>query len=370
MLTRDPDVGAVSTAKINLPEKSTFHMTRLLLIISLLLTPISIVTAAETELTGTLLVANRTGGSISVIDLQTKTEVTRLPIGEHIPHEMAASPDGRWAITGAYGTGNNPGRHLVVIDIATAEIVRRIDMGPNTRPHSIVFLSDSRHVITTIELSNAIALVDIIDGEIIRTWPTGGQDSHMVRIAPDDSRAYVASRGSGTLSVIWLDEVNADRPRTIITTGRRAEGIAVSPDGQQIWVANQGDSTISVVDAETLEVIAGIEGITTNRIEFLPNGQAVVPGGINTDSAGRYITFFDGTTQDVVRTLQLPSSADLGTGVRLLAADDVLFLADSALGEITVVDPASENSPELITSNPNNVDGMAWSPLRLAILGD
>ena len=339
-----------------------------LLISTLLLFLFTPVQAAETELSGTLLVANRTGGSISVIDLQSKTEVTRLPIGEHIPHEMAASPDGRWAITGAYGTGNNPGRHLVVIDIATAEIVRRIDMGPNTRPHSIVFLSDSRHVITTIELSNAIALVDIIDGEIIRTWPTGGEDSHMVRLAPDDSRAYVASRGSGTLSVIWLDEENANRPRTVITTGRRAEGIAVSPDGQQIWVANQGDSTISVVDAETLEVIAGIEGITTNRIEFLPNGQAVVPGGINTESTGRYITFFNGPTQEVVRSLQLPSSADLGTGVRLLAADDVLFLADSALGEITVVDPASGNAPELIIKNTNHVDGMAWSPLRLGIL--
>lgn len=345
-------------------------MTRLFFALTLLLSTLVPVLAAETELSGTLLVANRTGGSISVIDLQTKTEITRLPIGQHIPHEMAASPDGRWAVTGEYGSGNNPGRHLVVIDIAAAEIVSRIDMGPNTRPHSIVFLSDSRHVVTTIEQSSAIALVDIIDGKIIRTWPTGGEDSHMVRLAPDDSRAYIASRGSGTLSVIWLDEENANRPRTVITTGRRAEGIAVSPDGQQIWVANQGDSTISVVDAQTLEVIAGIEGITTNRIEFLPNGQAVVPGGINTDSMGRYITFFDGPTQEVVRSLQLPSSDDLGTGVRLLAADDVLFLADSALGEITVVAPAAENATEFISNNPNNVDGMAWSPLRLNVLGD
>lgn len=200
--------------------------------LAITLTAISgIAIAAE----GTLLVANRTGGSVSLIDLQTETEIARLPIGPVIPHEIATSPNGRWAVTGEYGGGNNPGHHLVVIDVAAAEIAARIDLGPDTRPHSIAFLSDSRRVIATMEQSDSVVLVDIVDREVLDSWPTGGRDSHMVRLSPDESRAYVASRGGeGTLSVIWLNE---DRPAAVISTGAGAEGIAVSPDGGEVWVA-------------------------------------------------------------------------------------------------------------------------------------
>jgi hypothetical protein len=59
-----------------------------------------------------------------------------------------------------------------------------------------------------------------------------------------------------------------------------------------------------------------------------------------------------------------------GTGVRLLAADDLLFLADSALDEIAVLDPATANSPERVVVNTDNPDGMAWSPLRVDVLRD
>ncbi len=327
---------------------------------------LSVASAAGLAADGTLIVANRNGGSVSLIDLETETEIARLPIGPVIPHEMAASPDGRWAVTGEYGTGNNPGRHLVVIDIPAAAIVRRIDLGPNSRPHSIEFLADSRRVIVTMEQSDSIALVDIVDGAVLRTWPTGGRDSHMVRLSPDEERAYVAARGGeGTLSVIWLDE---DRPPAVIRTGAGAEGIAVAPEGGEIWIANRGDATVSVVDAVTLEIATTIEGPPTNRIEFLPGGQAAIPGGQSADSDVRYITFYDGNTKAIVRRLELPGSAAGGTGVRLLAAGGALFLADSALNEISMLDPAAGDGRQLIMLNSDNPDGMAWSPLRVALL--
>lgn len=338
-------------------------MTRFILLLATLLFTTFATLAADNTLTGTLLVANRNGGSISLIDLQTQIEIARLPIGPRVPHELTASPDGRWAVTSEYGGGNNPGRHLLVIDIAAARFTRRIDLGPNSRPHSIVFLQDSRHVITTLEQSDRIALVDVIDGEIISTWPTGGRDSHMVRLAPDDSRAYVAARASGTLSVIYLDE---DRPPTVIPTGARAEGIAVSPDGSQVWVANQGDSTISVVDTQRLQLIDTIEGIPSNRIEFMANGTAVIPGGTAIDGS-RLITLFDGDSRAILRTLALPASSAGGTGIRVLAAGDWLLLSDSALNALSTVAPGPNTPVTPLVSNADNVDGMAWSPRRLAI---
>ena len=337
-------------------------MIRLFLALTLLLAPCSPLLAADNGLSGTLLVANRTGGSVSLYDLATETEITRLPIGDKVPHELTASPDGRWAVTSEYGGGSNPGQHLVVIDIPAAAIVRRIDLGPDTRPHSIVFLDDNRHVITTLERAEQIALVDIIDGEIVDTFATGGSDSHMVRLSPDNRHAFVAARGSGTLSKITLD---GSELTSVIATGARAEGIAVSPDGERVWVANQDASTITAVDADAMEIVGVIGSIATNRVEFLPNGIAVIPGGMEDGADVRHITYFNGSTLAEVGHLALPGSTAFGTGVRLLAANNALFLADSALNEISAVVPAFVGERTVIAINPDNVDGMAWSPLRV-----
>ena len=316
-------------------------MTRIALALSFVaLASLSVATLAAD---GTLLIANRSGGSVSMIDLQTETEIARLPIGPVIPHELAASPDGRWAVTGEYGGSANPGRHLVVIDVAAAEIAARIDLGPDSRPHSIAFLADSRRVLATMEQSDSLALVDIVDREVLRVWPTGGRDSHMVRLSPDQNRAYVASRGGeGTLSVVWLNE---DRPPTVIPTGAGAEGIAVSPDGAEIWVANRGDQSISIVDAATLAVTTTIEGPTVNRVEFLPDGQAVIPGGPSADDSARELTFYDGVSKQVARRVELQDAGTAGTGGRLLSADAMLFLADSALNQISMLDPNAGDGP-------------------------
>ncbi|SVE28379.1 uncharacterized protein METZ01_LOCUS481233, partial [marine metagenome] len=162
-----------------------------------------LVSLTALALEGTLLVANREGGSISFFDLATEREIARVPIGPAIPHEVAISPDGRWAVAGEYGPNGSPGQRLVVIDIVNARVMGRIDLGPASRPHDMVFLPDSRRAVATMQDSDMLALVDALALEVLRTYPTGGREGHMVRLSPDGRRAYVTSRGAeGTLSVI------------------------------------------------------------------------------------------------------------------------------------------------------------------------
>ena len=132
----------------------------------------------------------------------------------------------------------------------------------------------------------------------------------------------------------------------------------MSPDGQQIWVANQGDNNITIVDADSLEVFNTITGIATNHIVFLPDGTAVIPGGVSADNSLRYVTFFDGESQDVTRKLELPGSTNFVTGIRMLAANELLFLTDSALDTISVSNLATASPPDRIVINADNVDGM------------
>ncbi len=244
-------------------------------------------------LDGTLVVANRAGGSISLIDLETGLEVARLPVGPIIPHEVAVSPDGRFALTSEYGPENNHGRHVILIDIPNARLVGRIDLGPNSRPHTAVFHPDGQRALATMQDSDQIALIDLGTMSVIRTYPTGGREGHMVRVSPDGSRAYVTSRlGEGTLSVIFLDE---DRPPVVIPTGPGAEGISVSPDGSEVWVANRQEEAISVIDTASLEVVARIDSRPfAGRVEIGPNGRAVAPnGGGGGQPVRQYLRLFD-----------------------------------------------------------------------------
>ncbi len=319
---------------------------------------------------GTLIVANRAGGSISLIDLETRLEVARLPVGPIIPHEVAVSPDGRFALTSEYGPENSHGRHVILIDIPNARIVGRIDLGPNSRPHTAVFLPDGQRALATMQDSDQIALIDLGTMSVIRTYPTGGREGHMVRISPDGSRAYVTSRrGGGTLSVIFLDE---DRPPVVIPTGPGAEGISVSPDGSEVWVANRQEEAISVIDTESLEVVARIDSRPfAGRVEIGPNGRAVAPnGGGGGQPVRQYLRLFDVASRTMVAEVPLRDGTP-GTGnFGVLIHDGFAFVSEPGQGTIRLfdLDALGESEPEVLVSAHESPDGLAWSPVRVEVM--
>lgn len=317
---------------------------------------------------GTLLLANRDGGSISLIDMPTRVEIARLPIGPIIPHEVDVSPDGKWALTSEYGTKKRHGQHLVLIDIANAKILSRIDIGPNSRPHTALFLPDGKRAVATMEESDRLALVDLEQGKVLRTYPTGGREGHMVRLSPDGSRAYVTSRkGEGTLSVIFLDEV---RDPVVIQTGPGAEGLAVSPDGREIWVANRREETLSIVDAERLEIVATLPSrLYAGRVEMSEDGRyAVVPNGSTAGEVPNYLRLYD------VKNRQLMVETPLRDGTPQLGYFGVFVHS----GKVFVTDPLADraqtfNLPDLSGREPllqhhEAPDGMAWSPVRVKVM--
>lgn len=316
-------------------------------------------------LDGTLIVANRSGGSISFIDLTAGVEIARVPIGPVIPHEVAVSPDGTKVLTSEYGPEDDHGQHIVLIDVASASIEARIDLGPVSCPHTPLFLPDGRHAVATMQESDQLALVDLEARRVVRTYPTGGRDGHMVRLSPDGSRAYVTSRGAeGTLSVIFLDE---ERDPVVIETGLGAEGMDVTADGSEIWVANRREETISVIDAESLEVVATLESRPfSGRIAMGPGGYAIVPnGGGRQSPVPRHVRLWDVDSRTLVAEVPLegePYEGNFGA----LIHDGTAFVADPGEGLIQIYDlDGGLSNRRVLVDNHDAPDGMAWTPLRV-----
>src|SRR5688572_21190241 len=115
---------------------------------------------------GTLIVLNKAEASASLLDGTTGTVVATLPTGTG-PHEVAVSPDGRWALVANYG-GREAGRSLTVLDVPARTVERTIDLGDYRRPHGVAWLADGRRAAVTVEANGGVLLVDVAAGRVER----------------------------------------------------------------------------------------------------------------------------------------------------------------------------------------------------------
>lgn len=211
--------------------------------------------AASPVPAATLVVANKAEATVSLIDLGPGEVVATLPTGVG-PHEVGISPDGTRALVTNYGQ-REEGSTLTLIDVPGAAVVKTIDLGDYRRPHGVEWL-DGRRAAVTAEAAKALVEVDVEAGELLRAIDTDQEISHMVALAPEGGRAFVANIGSGSATVI--DLARGERVANV-ATGDGAEGIAVAAGGRQVWVTNRAADTVTVLDAASLEKLAEIASV-------------------------------------------------------------------------------------------------------------
>src|SRR5687767_301850 len=115
----------------------------------------------------TLLVANKKDATVMLIDVGSGKTLATLPTGRG-PHEIAASPDGKTAVIADYGDQGAEGKTLTVIDLDGRKVARTIDLGEFRRPHGLAFLPGGKELIATVEKNQAVVVVDVAAGKVLR----------------------------------------------------------------------------------------------------------------------------------------------------------------------------------------------------------
>lgn len=220
-------------------------------------------------LADTLLVVRKSADALDFIDPGSGLRLATVPVG-FAPHEVSVAPDGRLAVVSNYGTRERPGSTLSVVDLEQPRELRRIDLAPHTRPHGVAWYATDRVAVTT-EGSAHLLLVDPLAGTIVAKITTGQEASHMVAVAPDARRAYVANIDSGSVTAAALDAPTA--PVRTAPTGAGTEAVAVRPDGREVWVAARAGGTLLRLDAFSLEALGRFDlpGVPI-RLAFSPDG--------------------------------------------------------------------------------------------------
>ena len=202
---------------------------------------------------GRLLVAQKGDTSLAIVDPVAGAVITSVEEGGTTGHEVAGSPDGKLAIVPIYGNSGvgkpgTDGKNIVVIDIASYNIVGNIEFDHGVRPHCPVFGPKDGMLYVTTEIDHTITVIDPKTWKIVGTIPTGQPESHMLTIAHNGLRGYTANVGPGTVSVL---DMKARKTVTVIPISGTTQRITISNDDRWVFTADQTKPQMAVIDTAT-----------------------------------------------------------------------------------------------------------------------
>ena len=323
-------------------------------------TPITAAERAAVPLAfqGTVVVSVAWGDRLTLIDLATGRQRS-VDSGIGDPHELAVSPDGRWAVAADFGdhTGdfNFDGRELGVYELPSGRLVRRIDLGAYRGPHDIVFTAPTRVAVTT-QTSRHVVEVDIVAGRVLGATETRAKGSHTIAVGADGRRAFTANQAEGSIS--RLDLANRRFLSKHVVGLGETEGIAATPDGREVWMGFGDMGAVLAVDGTSGNVLDTIAGFS------MPQRMAM-------SADGRFAAITDFRCEVVqvadVRSRRLlgPIAGLEGAGVAKVLPDDrtavILLLEENVVAMAELVTRRVVARHALRGPRP---DAAAWGPIR------
>ncbi len=286
-----------------------------------------------------LLVLLRDASALAVVDPAAGTVLGQVATVQG-PHEVAATPDGKLAFVASPSDG------ISVIDLETMTELRRLDVGRGSVPHDVRFAGGRLYF--TVEGYKAIGRYDPEADEV--DWLLGlGQDgAHMMVLSRDRDTIFTANRESDTLSVVEGAAAGPPdwRVTTIPAAGAYPEGLDLSPDGAELWTATRNDGGVSIVDVASKAVTERLElGLADpNRLAFTPDGARV----LISDSATSVVVM-DAASRTEVGRLDLAPNAvlvrpDGAVAFAALRGDDRVAVIDLESLEVVAEIPTGEGS--------------------------
>lgn len=245
----------------------------------------------------TLLVANRGGSRITLIDPSTMTLLKTIDVGTD-PHEIAVSTDGTRAYVSNYANSN--GTTLSVIDVTARTKIKDVSIAPLTGPHGIVYRNGK--VWFTAERSSAVGRYDPEADRVDWVGRVNPASAHMLAVNAWGTTAYTANITHGTASIIDVQGAETPARKTLNAVGE-IEGIALSPDETEVWVGSRATGGIAVISLQSETVVHRIPGVFAYRLTFTHDGRHVlVP-------RGTMIVVYDRATREELRQIPVGGTA-------------------------------------------------------------
>lgn len=267
-----------------------------------------------------LVVANRGGSTVTLIDPATMQRVAQVDAGPQ-PHEVAISADNRFAYVSNYV--NSTGTTLTVIDLVARTKAKTISIAPLAGPHGIV--QRGGKIWFTAEAAQSVARYDPIAERIDWIGRTNQTGTHMLAVASTGDTVYTANVVSRSASIIDVNGSESTARKSIPLAMTHSEGIALSPSERELWIGSAQTGGIAIIDLLTESVVATLSpGTFAYRITFTHDGRTVLVPRHNE----RAIAVYDAVARLETRTVPV--------GGKPLS---ILVSPDSRFAYIAMADP-------------------------------
>lgn len=207
---------------------------------------------------GFLVVANQGDHTTLLVDVARNRAISSVTVGVN-GHELAVSPDGRFAYVPIYGNSGvgrpgTDGSTIDIVDLHEHKLAGTINLGKPVRPHCARFGPNGLLYVTA-ELADSVYAIDVNSRKVVAEIPTGARESHMMVLSPDGRRAYTANVSPGSVSVLDLEEHSLVAVLGIAPTVQR---ISISRDGRYVFTHDQTAPRIAMIDTQSNEVVRWI----------------------------------------------------------------------------------------------------------------
>lgn len=288
--------------------------------------------------TGThgLIVIDKIGRHVRFFDPSTFQEISNLEVGV-APHDLAISPDHKFAYIpvygdGVYGRNPHPGHTIAIVDLASRQMAGTIDVSPYQAPHGIQIDATGK-IYVTCDLSRKLLVIDPQARKVEAALDTEGT-GHWVAVLPNASKAYVVNK-SDKLFITVIDlQKRAIIARIPAPNG--TEGIAASPDGKYVVAVDHVEPKLLVINTatDTVEVTLPLEGNT--KAAFKPRFSLDGSKLLVCNMTERLVNVFD--TADVHGKQQVIPVGKDPMGFAFAPDGKTVLVANHGDGTVSVID--------------------------------
>jgi DNA-binding beta-propeller fold protein YncE len=178
---------------------------------------------------------------VAVIDLKASPPavIATLEVGRG-PSGVSFSPDGKLALVANRGGGTIS---VLTVSGKTVAVAGSVDLGdPKSGPSGVAFLPDGKRALVTRDGDHRVSVLSI-DGtkvEDTKKYMVGGIRPYSLSISPKGDVAVFGNQGGGQgdTDIINVVDLKQNPPRIVdsIAVGQTPEGVFMSPDGAFVAV--------------------------------------------------------------------------------------------------------------------------------------
>lgn len=265
---------------------------------------------------------------------------------------------------------NRDSSDVTIIDMKTDTIIERIACGNFCNPHMAMATDDGRYLVATGTQGNFAAIIDLATKEVTKVR-LGIQPEHFT-ITPDDKLAYIGNMGSGTVSVVDIEEKREIKRiagffephgfefvRVAVADGNKPQKVL-----NKVYVANIGAHEVSVIDVATQELVKRINvgSAYVMAVVDMPKKLTEIAGVAHptltldlryvyaADGNSNQVAVIDTATDEVIATIPVGdepwrtyASPDGKTMVALNNGDKTISVIDTRTNKVIATFPGGED---------------------------